>query len=574
MVLTTLVILLLVILFTGVGLLFPARLYQKNPRLDTLFASFWSGWAMVVGFLQLWHLVFPIRTAPFFLLSIASAAGWFSSRSSIKKQFSSWNPRQVLLLAGISLVPALILANHVMFVPFNFNVDHGLYHMQSVKWATQYPIVPGLGNLHFRLAFNNSNFLYSAMLDWGILEGRSYYISGTTLAYALGLACAASFFQLFHAVTLTRLYGALMIPVIVAYASSSNLAGYSPDAPVFILYIVLGSELINLYESVLDADTYRRRAIYITFLAAAGITVKLSFAVFGLFTVLAVFILGSIRYKFLIKQYTAGWLTAAGAAAILVIPWLIRGVILSGYLLFPNPRLPLPVPWKIPGEFVEPIQPIITLWARTASAQIEYTGDLQWFLAWFERTPFIVRQTFVFTLIITAIDLLLLILLQRSKIRPHWGAAALYASSALSLVYWFVLAPSYRFSGAAFWTLLVSAVLFGFHLLTKGEIANSPPRLAIAMVLIITLWLSPNQFSNNLSRRLLFVPQSEKVLADIYQSRQSLRLGETLSGLTVYLPPENSCLDAPLPCAPTSDFINSLALFDPNNVQRGFFIQR
>jgi len=573
-ILITLAILLLALLFTGVGLLFPARLYQNNPGLDTLFASFWAGWAMVIGFLQLWNLVFPIQCVSFYLLIIASAAGWFFSRAGVKKHISSWNLRQVLLLAGVSLILALVLANHVMYVPYDFNVDHGLYHMQSVKWAKQYAIVPGLGNLHYRLAFNNSNFLYSAMLDWGILDGRSYYVSGTLLAYMLVLTCAAGLYQLFQTITLARLYSALMIPISVEYASSSTLAGYSPDVPVFILGVVLGGELINLYESTADANTYRRRACYITFLAAAGITVKLSFAVFGLLIVLAVLLLGVIRFKLPLKQHAVVWLEWAGGAAILAVPWLIRGAILSGYLLFPNPRLPLPVPWKIPTQFVEPIQPIITLWARTASKQIQYTGDLQWFLAWAKRTPFIVRQAFAFTLVITVVDLLLLLLLRRYKPQPPGGAAALYTISALSLGYWFVLAPNYRFSGAIFWTLLASAVLFGFQMLVAGKISDIPLRLAIAIVLATTLWLSPNHFSNNLSLKLLLAPPSEKILAENYQSSQYLRLGHTNSGLTVYLPPENECLDAPLPCAPASDFTKKLALFDPNDLQRGFYIQQ
>lgn len=574
MILTVLSILTLAILFTGVGLHFPARLYRNEPGLDTLLETFWIGWAMSIGFLQLWHLVLPVQAAAFIILFLISISGWLSSWSSVQEHVITWKPRQALLLAAAGMVPALILANHVMFVPYTSKVDHGLYHMQSVEWASRYAIVPGLGNLHHRLAFNNSNFLYAAVLDWGILDGRSYYVAGTLLTYVLALTCAAGFYRLFHAVTLSRLYWALMIPVLVENAGSNSLAGYSPDVPVFMLNIVLGGALIRLYESAWDLSNYRRRALYITFLAAAGVTVKLSFAAFGFLTILAVMILGIIRFPLPLRQHLRHWLAWASAGILLVVPWLARGVVLSGYLLFPNASLPLPVPWKMPAAFVEPIQPIITLWARTASANIEYTADLEWFLAWLNQTPFIVRQAFVFTLVIAAVDILLLVVLRHRAAQPHWGAAMLFGISALSLVYWFVLGPSYRFSGGIFWTLLVSAVLFGFRLLASGEMVQHPLRLACALVLILSLWLSPNHFSNNLSRRLLLAPPPEQTLAEAFHSQQTFQTRQTRSGLTVYLAPESLCLHAPLPCTPAPDFLESLALFDPDHLQRGFFVQQ
>jgi hypothetical protein len=65
------------------------------------------------------------------------------------------------------------------------NADSGLYHFTSVRWATSYPIVPGLGNLHYRLAFNSSYFLYVASLDIGAWAHESHHLANGFLLLGL-----------------------------------------------------------------------------------------------------------------------------------------------------------------------------------------------------------------------------------------------------------------------------------------------------------------------------------------------------------------------------------------------------
>ena len=580
MILTFMAILLLALVFTGVGLLFPWSLFRKEPTFDHLLLAFWSGWAMVIGFLQVWHMFFRVGPAAFVIILAASLWGWAQSWRILRDMTCNWHVRHTLLLAVLGSIPALILANHVLFVPFNINVDHGLYHMQTVEWNSQYAIVPGLGNLHHRFAFNSSHFLYPALLDWGILEGRSYYVASTLLGYVLFLGCAASFYQLFRMITISRLFFALMIPVVMEYISSGFMAGYSSDVPIFMLHVVLAGEFLRLYENAWEQDVFHNRAMTMALLVGAGTTAKLSFAVFGSAILLAVVVLWVVRFRGPLRSGLPTWLAWAGIVLALVIPWQVRSVILSGYLFYPSPLLSLPVPWKIPLEFVDVIQPGITEWARTGSNIVPYTADLTWFEAWSELLPFIVRQAVMFTLALLLADLLLFGWLKQraartgEKLAPYWGAAVLFAVSAVSLVYWFVLAPSYRFSGAIFWLLLVSVVLFGFRLLAASELVHHPLRLAASLVLVGALWLSPNQFSNNLSRRLLLTPPSEKTLAEEAQPLSNAQPRTTRAGLTVYLPPNAFCLHYPLPCTPLADYLDNLALFEAGNLQRGLYLMR
>jgi hypothetical protein len=582
MILTATAILFLALLFTGIGLLFPWSLHRREARFENLLLAFWTGWALTLGFLQLWHFVLPVGPAAFLVALAAGLAGWYAARGVLRQQARLWKPGRTLLLAGLGILPAFMLANHVMFVPYAFNIDHGLYHMQSVEWNSQYALVPGLGNLHHRLAFNNANFLYTAMVNWGPLAQRAYYVSNTLLLYALMLGCAAGFYRLFQGINMSRLFYALMIPVVLEQASSFNSAGYSPDVPVFALHIVLAGEFLRLYELDFAMENFWRRAAEMAVLVGAGIAVKLSFGAFGLLLLLAVVVLWGRRFRQHARRHWKRPLAWAGLCLVLVLPWVARNAVLSGYPLYPLAAFAMPAAWTMPDVLVGDVAPIITYWARTVSDSIPYTADLAWLSAWWARFPFVARQALFITLAASLLNLVLLARWWRQKFRPwgspkpHLGSAALWGISLLALVYWFALGPTYRFSGALIWVLLISALLFGFHLLAAGGRALPPLRPALAIVIVFSLWLSPNHLSNNLSRAWFFSPPPETQHAEGYQSAALAQERQTASGLTVYTPPGESseCLHIPLPCTPPADFLTTLRLIEPGNVQRGFSILR
>lgn len=67
--------------------------------------------------------------------------------------------------------------------------DTGLYHAQSIRWIEEYGAVPGLGNLHSRLAYNSSSFCLSAFYSMAFLGGQSYHCCAGFLSFLLALVC-------------------------------------------------------------------------------------------------------------------------------------------------------------------------------------------------------------------------------------------------------------------------------------------------------------------------------------------------------------------------------------------------
>src|SRR5262249_3970511 len=142
------------------------------------------GFGLVILFLQLWHLAFPVDYRALVVLAGLAAAGFWSSRKSLRAWFdiSPWFARIWLLivLGGV----AVWGANWAMGGFLSF--DRGQYHIQAVRWNREYAIVPGLGNLHGRLAFNNAGLLYDALLSVGPWSAGAYRIANQSL-YVLAL---------------------------------------------------------------------------------------------------------------------------------------------------------------------------------------------------------------------------------------------------------------------------------------------------------------------------------------------------------------------------------------------------
>lgn len=66
-----------------------------------------------------------------------------------------------VFLAGLVLLMAYGTSRGYM------HVDTGLYHAQAIRWIEEYGVVPGLGNLHSRFAYNSAAFPLCAVYSMG-----------------------------------------------------------------------------------------------------------------------------------------------------------------------------------------------------------------------------------------------------------------------------------------------------------------------------------------------------------------------------------------------------------------------
>ena len=581
MIIITLGILLQLPIFIGIGLLLPWSPIKRQFSFESLLLCFFSGWGAAVAFLQIWHLLIKVDAIPLLFLIIAAGVGWYSTRRECLVFWKSLNLRMSFWLIGLAVLPAFVLANHVMFA--EPTVDLGLYHMQTVKWINQFAIVPGLGNLHHRLAFNNASLLVAAVLDINFLNLSAYYLINTTIIYVMILLCGTAFYNLFRREsepTMPDLFYALLLPVIIWQSGTGFLAGYTPDFLIFSLEIILTGEFLRLFVKRPEQPEFNSTAANLVCLVALGLTVKLSFACFGVLLVAAIFLLQGNLFGFSQRRQIRTWSSWVGLLAIWVIPWMVRSVILSGYPFFPSTLLSLPFPWRMPDYLAKPVQGVITYWARTRSETIAYSADWKWFLAWFERFVYEAKWAFLLSMALAVINAVFVLVFYKklenqSKQSAELGLAVASGISFVGILYWFFLAPEYRFSGALFWILLICQALLAFSYLWRAGFIPRSVSAAAALVFLFTLWLSPYQFSRNISIGWLVMPPSVEQAVSQYRGDKTIFQQTTNSGLNVNLPLEaEGCWDAPLPCAPYKDFNPKLALLEPGNLQKGFYMEK
>lgn len=446
---------------------------------------------------------------------------------------SSWPERALL-----GLVVAIAVAQTAG--PLSV-YDTGLYHIQAIRWIQQHAAVPGLANLHFRLAFAAPWFEAQALFDPAILGGRpTFALNGWIFVVAV------SFFlgeisNVSERVTLSRLLRWGSVPA-AFWLLRRGLASASPDVAVALfswVVLVLLAEKLE-FGAGADLDV---KAWAITALATFAAVTKPS----AIPLLLApIWLIGRN-----LRNDRRGALALGGLAAAVAAPFLVRNVILSGYWLFPATWSRVPwLSWTVPPEKVAGFVAEIRNWARLPNRPPVSALDLKaWIPTWVHNMSDVER------LILGALPVLglihLILALRRAPGRrtpePISEDPILVGIALSGTLFWWVSAPDPRFGWGffPFLALLLAAPL------VHGWIGRRQRR---TVALVLTLLLAA-----------ILLDQGRRVVT---QEKASLE-GHSLwpvsppavetrtvvrDGIEIHVPiTGEQCWDAPLPCAPAVD---------------------
>jgi hypothetical protein len=561
------------LLFTGLGLVFPYKLLRAEHKVKDLLGAFWVGLALAAAFLQVWHLFAAVGWISLSVLGAISLAGWVMNWRVLWSWMRAISIGRWLAMTLLAGLPLLIFTNQAIFSHAPF--DHGMYHMQTVKWIENFAIIPGLGNLHHRFAFNNSSFLLVAQINTGIFKGLAYYITTSLLIFAVTLRGFHLLYHLLrkeHQLTLSDVYHLLLLPCTLFYVVHSDFAGYSPDIFIFALQAVLAGELIEAFgiTEIRNADL-PRLLTRIVIISALSVTVKLSAAVFAAGCILAVLGVFFWWRKALALKPLPFIAALAGIVAALVGPWLLRSVILSGYLVYPIPLISFNVPWKIPQDMVTPIAPIIHNWALYGTSPPPDETWMESLRNWEGNLLRQVKMGGLGTMLLMLVMLVLRVWKRKQKLDMK-GPIAVFAIASLGFVYWFVAAPDFRFLGAVYWLLVIAPLLI-FYQMVPELFHRLSPKLLVALILIgMMVWLRPLPVPE-INTNFLVTPPTENKIAAEHMLAGAPPTQITRSGLIVYMANDSgyeACWDEPLPCTRVNDFHPGLRLIDPSDMQKGF----
>ncbi|MFW6154414.1 MAG: LIC_10190 family membrane protein [Planctomycetota bacterium] len=529
----------------------------------------WLGWATTLFGFQLVHLGWPLSgwiVAPVLLAGLVPAALFRREvrRREIWGDVPAW---QILLVAGAFACYAVWLASKAMWTPVLY--DSGLYHFQTIRWLNTHPIVPGLGNLHDRLAFNQSYFAYVASLNLFPYFGHGRSLANSFLVLlTVGMFLPSVLDVLRRPLALRgrhsfRLLGLFVIPLVLYRSLAVDyMASPSPHLSVSLLLIVLFDLLMR---GVADWRAGHReqdmRCVSVILLAATAVTVKLS-------TVVVAGAIAAAALAYWWRRYRLrwrAWLRPLVPAAAVLVLWMGRGVILSGAPLMPSTAGYVEADWAMPREAIVKCHRAIAWWARDPGIHGFRSEDgWAWLTPWLGRA-WSCRTAVVFPLAGGVVCLALAALLHAWWKQRPGGQWLVVVPIAAGLVFWFFTAPGLRFSRPLFWLLFVAGALLLLDVLRTRF--NAKAYLG-ALVVIFAAGHAP-LCRDALARRYELGRISRTGWHEVPTA--SLKTATTASGLRVHVPVEGQMSwEAPLPCA--LRLHPNLRLRTPGDLSSGFTV--
>lgn len=380
----------------------------------------------------------------------------------------------------LSVTPLKIVVVLLLFFLFAYGTSTGmihydtsLYHAQSIRWIEEFGVVPGLGNLHSRLAYNSASFCLSALYSMAFLGGRSYHCCAGFLAFLLALICMELFSpqriktpRLSDMARIMGIYYLLMIfDEMVSPASDYFLV-------LLVFYIVI--RWLDLLEW--GERSYLPYGL-LSVLSVLAVTVKLSGALLLLLALKPAWMLLREKHIREICRFT-------GMGLVVAVPFFVRNVILSGWLVYPFTAIDwFSFDFKIPRAVADYDAKEIQVWGRGFSDVTRYGEPLKsWFGEWF-RGLGKTEQGFM-VLALSGILVLICLCLYAFRRKNQEMYPYLHTSAVLCacFLFWLCSAPLLRY-GCVFLYLTV-VLTWGFLYL---KISPHLDRYRIYLVILLIM---------------------------------------------------------------------------------------
>ncbi len=525
-------------------------------------AAAWIGLTCVMAMTQVAHLFLPINWQLSVSILVPGLIFWvaqtLSNRAELiptRKKIYTWISEHPLLalLVGLGI---LALLTKAMQAPGNF--DSGLYHFASIRWANEYAVVPGLGNLHGRLAFNQSIFDLYALLNFFPLWNKGYALGFLLIMLLTGVTVFEA-----HLERYAGGWWALLICSIALASTIGQLPSPTPDPIIGLLQISIFITLLGvLLEQDKNGPRASRHFAALLCLCALICTVKLSSIVFALL-MLIIATLHAYRQQIIAKRVT---LYCTILCAALIVSHVLHGIITSGVPFYPSSLgTGLGLDWQVLPEKIRNELNWVYSWARNPHQDPALVlGNWRWLKSWIIHLLPIAAWVY-FGLSALFIGLYFFTKTGQTKLLTS-RLQALYVPLGLSILFWFFTAPDWRFLGSIPQLFLaVTGWIFFSSQAKLPECINIKlsqpifwlaPALLLACVKLFPLNLMGWQA----------IPQA------------ALEKKMTRSGLSVWVPEngQTQCWDGPLPCTPyfNEDLIGrdfpSSALPTSPSLQKGF----
>lgn len=416
-----------------------------NKRYEnyTFYDSFFIGLALISSIISIWSLFLPTNIYCFLFLFILSLFlfYYFKIFLIVKKYFNVLLTNKILIILLVIILSIVVLLSVV--TPQQY--DAYLYHINAIQWNENYKCVQGLANLHDRLGFNSSVFILNSCFSF-------YSIYNQYLFLINSLSFFVFIFFVVHLIYRKKgIIGFYLLIYIFFFFNQYHSEISSPGTDVLPNILIAYLFIKLLFLSIKDFSSYSLVFIFLPFFC---ITLKLS----TLPIVLLILVPIIHSNESFIKKL--GKITIYGA--ILVLPWIVRNVMLTGYLIYPTSSLDFfDFDWKVPVELVIETKKWVYSWARIPSLDCNLVLQMpfhEWVDIWWKALKN-TNKMLIILAILSPIITSIYFINNRKKTKLFQNYLIFNFVGFLILVFWFLTAPDVRFVYSVIVLLALSILL-------------------------------------------------------------------------------------------------------------------
>lgn len=437
----------------------------------------------------------------------------------------------------IGLLIAAIFIGHLGAVTKLFPLDTAIYHLQSIRWIRESPVVAGLANLEGKLGFNSVWFsLAAAMSSPGMAAKGAFLINAVFLLIYLSiLQNACGNYKDRGSIPYSSWFiAATVFPVISEFILSRHAVYPSTDAPGMLLFFILIFYALKAHEKSNPAEY----AGFIFMLALWAFVIKMSALIYFLAALAALVYAGFKTPPFLRSRSNQIFLLAAFFLGLL---WSLKGLTTSGCLFFPNSWGCLSqLEWRVPDAILRGEIEVIRGWAKKPYFQPgeQTLHNWQWLKPWLQEAWKNLSFRYCCGMVVIGIVLALKKTAGQKKPDRLYGILALI--SIAGIIFWFANAPDPRFGMGYLGTL--GALILSFAIQRLMSAYSSPIQKRSLMIFILLSLLPALSMVRPQKLNRWSWPQIKE--ASYHQEQNK-------HGVKVNIPDQKMlCWDTPLPCAP------------------------
>lgn len=436
-----------------------------------------TGFVTLTVYAECFSIFYKVGAVCHVVMLVALAIGAYKCRDKISALLINVRKRFRSKEGVVCLIIVLISAFYASRGAFHR--DTGIYHAQAIRIIEEYGVIKGIGNFQLHFAYNSSYLALCALFTLSfILPFALHTMTGFIMAlftcYAVcGLMKWAS--RASHTADMARL-AIIIYGITVLEYLQSPATDYG--AMYMVLYIMC-AWITQAAEKKDDADDIPVYG-YLAVLSIFTVSMKLSAAALVVLAVLPFILL--VKKK-MIKEtvlfIVIGFLS--------FLPYLVRNVIISGWLLYPAEAIDLfNVVWKVPAEYMKYDADQIKVWGRELQESFTVedgikVGISEWLPIWWEKKKFFEKLLLVFQVAGAGAAILNLIIRKvRKKIRAD--VVIFYITVFVNIALWFFTAPFIRYGLAFLMLLPLCAAMDLAEDLFKGKAFLRFAMVAIAVV--------------------------------------------------------------------------------------------